>query len=367
MPDQLRTARVRRVRLLQEVRGGERLHQLHGAAVRERGLSLRHGLQLRGSAVHLERLPPGDGLPPLTTRRTVEEVMMRQGTAIAAVLAVVLLGGCTAEEPTAPIPIKHDAAPPQLEAPRLAEDVPTRTPLKSVALRGRTAGTNLVVKGGVSPQVKSPLPSGDFCVDVPLPFGAATTLSLTALGDGLISPETRFTVTQDSTYPPPPNPYCDPPACGAAACPETETACDDGIDNDLNGWIDQCDLACSGCIDDFYAPNASPANVPILPLGKYDLKLCPCHADWLSFTLADNGHVDVTVTFVSSSINIDLKLFRAEDAEDGGYKSKTPVRSSTSDSGTESIYYTTSKAGTYYLWVYSRMPKQSGAYHLVSQ
>jgi hypothetical protein len=292
--------------------------------------------------------------------------MMLRGIA-RGVLVAALLGGCTADEPILPGVVKPDAAPPQLGAPLLADDVTTRTPLKSVALRGRTDGTNIVVKGGISPVVKSPLPSGDFCLDVPLLPGATTTLIISALGDGLISPETRFTTTQDSTFPPPPNPYCDPPACGGTSCPTTETICDDGNDDDLNGWTDQCDLACSGCIDDFYAPNASPVNVPILPLGKYNLRLCPCHDDWFSFPLADNGRIDVTVTFISSVINIDLRLFRADDAEDGGYKSKAPVQSSTSDTGTESILYTTTKAGTYYLWIHSRTLKQSGAYSLDSR
>jgi hypothetical protein len=266
-----------------------------------------------------------------------------------------------------PIVPKKEAGTTQLEAPRLAESVPTRTPLASVALRGRAGGSNVVVKGGLGTKVKAPLPSGDFCIDVPLAPNAASKLVITALGDGQVSPETLITVTQDPSFPAPPSPYCDPPACKSGPCPTTETVCDDGEDNDLNGWTDQCDLACSGCKDDFLAPNAAPANVPILAKGSYDLMLCPCHDDWFSFQLAANGKVDVKATFASSAINLDLKLFRAEDAEDGGYKSKAPVKTAAGELGSESIYYIATKAGTYYLWVYPRAPKQSGSYKLVSQ
>jgi hypothetical protein len=286
----------------------------------------------------------------------------------ATVALALLLAGCKAEAPNLVNPIKADTAAPKLGSPRINDDVAVRTPLSSVALRGHTnGGTQIVVKGGASDVVKPPLPSGDFCLDVPLRPGAANALSISALGEGLISLETKFSVTQDSNYPPPPSPYCNPPACGEEACPTTETVCDDGLDNDLNGWTDQCDLACSGCVDDYFAPNATPANVPILPKGTYDLKLCPCHDDWLAFPLNAGQVVNVTISFTVSALKVDMKLFKAADAENGGYKSKTPVASSTSDLSPKSISYNASSAGTYYLWIYSRVPKQSGAYHLVNQ
>lgn len=297
---------------------------------------------------------------------------MRRDTVFVLVV-VSLLGGCKAEAPVTPnytADAKVSAT--RLEPPTLSSTNAVLTPLPTVAVRGNAKGANLVViKGGVSDVVRSPLPQGEFCLDVPLKPNATSTLEVSLLGEGQVSPSVTHKVTHDPSAPPPPSPYCELPACQPGPCPEREEgdACSDGKDNDLDGWTDECDLDCSGCPEDEWAPNAIPANVPYIPPGNHDLMLCPCHDDWFRFEVTSGGKVDVRITFSSSAIDIDMKLFRAKDAENAGYKSNEPVKSSTgynstSSTSSESIYYTSTGAETYYLYIYPKLPRKSGKYRL---
>jgi hypothetical protein len=306
--------------------------------------------------MHVERLSAGHRMRALSARPL----------RLLAVAALLCLGSCKAESPgtTPPVNGKRDAAPkPEtLEAPRL-QTYPSVTPLKSVALRGNTKGTSLVVKGGATGTlVEMPLPSGDFCVDVPLPEGRTANLELTGLADGLISPATTATVAHNPAAPQPLDPYCTPPACGGGPCPEGETDCYDASDNDFDSWTDFCDLDCSNCTDDPYEPNDLPANVPSLPAGSYSLLLCPCHDDWFAFRRETGKRLHVSLA--RSEGRASLKLFRAKDAEDGGYKSNTPVAYGTLSGSTVTIDWTAADADWYYLYVYSVDAKKLAGYRL---
>jgi hypothetical protein len=278
-----------------------------------------------------------------------------------------LVGACTAEDPTIrEYQTEPDASVAEaLEAPSLVATVPTRTPLASVALRGKAGGSRIVVSGGASGSlVRLPLPSGDFCVDVPLSPGATTTITIYTLDAGFVSDATVHTVVHDPAAVQPDNPYCDPPACNGT-CPTTEGDCVDGKDNDLDGWTDDCDLDCSGCVDDAFEPNSFAAAVPLLPYDTaHKLQLCPCHDDWFAVYLQVDTTLTASLSGDDPGFNIDMKLFRAEDAEKGGYKSNTPLGKSTSSGSEEKISWKADKTGMYYLFVYSPDSKQSGAYQL---
>jgi hypothetical protein len=234
-----------------------------------------------------------------------------------------------------------------------------------VAVRGTVDGSRVVINGGAGgPLVKLPLPSGDFCIDVPLGTGASTTLRVLTLSSGLVSLPTELVVVQDATAPKPANPYCDPPAC-PGQCPTSEAACQDGKDNDVDGWTDECDLDCNGCVDDTFEPNSYPAAVPLLPLDEtHTLKLCPCHDDWLAVYLLAGSTLEVQLTGDDPGTNIDMKLFRPEDAEKDGYKTAVPLRQATSGGSEEHITWKVDKTGMYYIHVYAPDSKAMSGYDL---
>lgn len=325
-------------------------------------------MHLRGSTLRLQRLSTGHGMPSVaSSARSPLRSAVVAAPCRAALLVALTLAGCKAEAPTAPPPPingKPDTGvtPEPLEAPRL-QAYPATTPLRTVALRGNVKATSLVVKGGATGTlVEIPLPSGDFCVDVPLPEGGTANLELTGLADGKISPPATATVTHAPGAPEPVDPYCTPPACGGGPCPEAETDCYDGDDNDFDGWTDFCDLDCSNCTDDPYEPNDFPANVPSLPAGTYPLITCPCHDDWFAFYREQGKGLRVSLSRTEGRTT--MKLFRAEDAEGGGYKSNTPVKYGTLSSSTVTLDYTADESGWYYLYLYSVDAQKLTSYRL---
>lgn len=233
--------------------------------------------------------------------------------------------------------------PPQVEA--IAE-----TPLDTVRVSGRADGANrVVIKNAIddTASVSGLLPGGDFCVDTPLPAGATTTFNVYGVAeDGSISEPTEFEVTQDSASPSPADPTCS----SAPACDEVES-CDNGTDDNCNGLEDECDPGCNGCTDDNLEPNDTPFSVPMMSPGDYDdLKICPCRIDWFAFDVSANGTINVDVNFDVGVVDIDLKLYTVENAEQ---RIEPAEASSTGTTGTESIDYTSTAGGRYYLKVFS--------------
>jgi hypothetical protein len=255
-----------------------------------------------------------------------------------------------------------DAGVATLTSPRV--EAPDATPLTTVALRGVTAGASRVVvkpTDVATSQVQSLLPGGSFCVDAPLPQGGTRTFEIYAISEqGVISDPTRVSVEHDAAAPEPANALC----TAASECGSVEI-CDNGIDDDCNAFKDGCDPGCNGCVDDFLEPNDTPFDVPILQKGVYEnLVLCPCRDDWFAFAVQANQRLRLTASFTHALIDIDLRLYKATDAENQG----APVASSVTTTNIESIDYTPTAAGVYYLRVYAfNKDKANGSYKLTVQ
>jgi len=262
-------------------------------------------------------------------------------------LAISLVIACSAERPGGD---KPDAGMmgTELNAPML--DVPMSTPNPTVAVRGMTGGSRIVVKGGPGePVVRSVLPTGGFCLDVPLMDSGPTQLLAYALKDGTISPAATFQVTRDAAAAIPPNPMClgmEAPVC----VPESASACTNMKDDDCNGFTDACDPSCNGCMDDALSPNWEPFYVPMIAPGTYNLKMCPCRTDWFAFQVTAGEVIHAHATFDSVAIDLDMKLQTVADAEGNA---ATSVASSQTTTGIEDITWTATTAGMYYLKVYA--------------
>jgi hypothetical protein len=263
------------------------------------------------------------------------------------VIAVVFLAGCKVDPPDGDTMEGPDAAPNLMKP---VVDAIGETSLGTVKIEGRADNANrVVVKNAVTEMasVNSLLPGGEFCVDVPLEEGTTNTFEVIAVAeDGNISHPTEVEVVQDNSAPAPADPTCsDAPVC------EPTESCDNGIDDDCNGYEDECDSACNGCTDDALEPNDVPFEVPMVTPGDYnELKICPCRIDWYAFDVAANGTINVDVNFDVGEVDIDLKLYTVENAETHVEPAEA---SSTGTTGTESIDYTSTSGGRYYLKVFS--------------
>jgi hypothetical protein len=165
----------------------------------------------------------------------------------------------------------------------------------------------------------------------------------------------------DPSAPIPANATCsgmEMPVC-APSEDQASGTCNDGKDNDCDGYIDSCDTGCNGCIEDALGPNWDPFFVPMVAAGTYNLQLCPCRSDWFAFTRSAGGTVHVKVTYNQSKLDIDIILQRPTDAENG---SSTHLAISAGSTGTEDINFTTVNGGTFYLKVYTYGSNDSGAY-----
>jgi len=250
-----------------------------------------------------------------------------------------------------------------LTAPSIDTSTPMRVPGSTVAIRGSTSGARIVVKTSAGdPVEQAALPTGGFCIDVPLNANGPTTLDVYALKDGLISPAAEIVVTQDPGAPQPASPLC----LGAEVpqvTPENPGSgdCSDGKDNDGNGLVDACDPGCNMCVDDALGPNNSPFFVPTVAPGSYDLQICPCTADWFAFTVPAGGIVHAKATFDSSKVDFDMMLQTPNQAETNSTFRQAISNGTT---GTEEINYTATNAGTFYLKVYPFASDGTGAYTL---
>jgi len=274
-------------------------------------------------------------------------------------LGAVTFCACEAERPGDNKPDAGVQA--ALEAPSIDSATAMTTPYDTVAVRGTTNGSRVVVKGtNGDPVFASVLPSGMFCVDATIDATGPTLLNVFALKDGLISPATTITVTKDAAAPIPQAPMCagqETPTC----VDETTAAgtCTNGKDDNCNGYTDMCDTTCNGCMEDALGPNWAPFFVPQVPPGTYPMSICPCRDDWFAFPLNMNEVVHVKATFTTTVVDIDMKLFKAADAE---ANSTTSVASSVTTTGTEEITYTATAAGLYYLKIYAYKKDDFGPY-----
>jgi hypothetical protein len=272
------------------------------------------------------------------------------------------LAACSAERPDVDKPDAMPATGDTLDMPAIDPGVPMRTPNGTIAIRGSTNGARVVVKGGTGdPIVQAALPTGGFCIDVPLASGSQD-LYVYALKDGLISAPVQLTVTEDASAPIPNDAHClgmEQPVCVSESASQAD--CSDGKDNDCNGLVDMCDPGCNMCVDDALGPNNSPFLVPMISAGTYQLQICPCTADWFAFGVQAGEIIHVKATFNTSVMDLDMMLQTPAAAENN---SASNVAISNGTTNTEEITYTAASTGTYYLKVYPYDTSKSGAYTL---
>ncbi|HEV7556993.1 MAG TPA: PPC domain-containing protein [Kofleriaceae bacterium] len=279
----------------------------------------------------------------------MRELIAMRATYLAITLAA---ASCTADRPESHEPDAGTTTE-ALTAPSIDPSVPVSTPNDTIAIRGSTGGTRVLVKGGPGePVVNSVLPTGGYCLDVPLAASGPTILYVIALKDGDISGATPITITRDPSAPAPASPRCndvEQPTCGVESA-ATSDSCTDGKDNDCNGYVDACDPNCNGCKEDAFGPNWDPFFVPMITAGKYPLEICPCRSDWFAFDVAVGDVIHATITFDPTKIDLDLLLQVPADAEAGA---TTAVATSRGTTGTEDINWTATAAGIYYLRVFA--------------
>jgi hypothetical protein len=276
-------------------------------------------------------------------------------------LAAVTFGACEAERPG---DNKPDAGVAEaLDPPSIDSSTPMMTPYDTAAIRGQTNGSRIVVKGtNGDPVVRAVLPGGGFCVDAPIDATGPTLLNVFALKDGLLSAATTITVTKDPAAPIPASPMCagmEEPVCVAED--EASSTCGNGKDDNCNGYTDMCDTTCNGCMEDALGPNWAPFFVPQVPAGTYPMSICPCRDDWFAFDVKASEVIHVKATFTTTVIDLDMKLYKAADAEQN---LTTSVASSVTTTGIEEITYTPTVAGLYYLKIYAYKKDDFGPYTL---
>ncbi len=223
-------------------------------------------------------------------------------------------GGCIATPPGGMLlPDLGVDASLKLMAPILTE-VPSSTPNATVAFRGRSQGARIIVQvPGITSLEGAAYPTGDFCIEAPVPAQKTTTYSLMAIdSQGKLSPSVDVAVTHDPKAAQPKNPVCGDPGM---LCANAEN-CSNGKDDNCNGLIDHCDPACNSCLDDKLEPNDDPFAAPMVPNGYYqELAICPCRPDWYAFKLDTGSAFYARVVFQkSANFDIDLKFYRSADA-----------------------------------------------------
>ena len=253
-----------------------------------------------------------------------------------------------------------DAGADDVLASPLVDSLPTSTPLATVAIRGATDGTRVVAQNTADGSLLAAvLPGGGFCIDAPLLSSGATEMNLYAVGgDGRVSAPALVSVTRDVGAATPSNPTCS--GTGTVDCDGPEI-CDNEIDDDCNGYEDQCDTACNGCIEDVFEPNDVAVDVPMIEAGLYTLQVCPCRDDWFAFQRGAARRILVAATFDGSAVNINLRLYKANP---GGLGEGDLVAFSFTNGDREDIDFLTEEAGLYYLRIYSSVVGVSASYDL---
>lgn len=128
-------------------------------------------------------------------------------------------------------------------------------------------------------------------------------------------------------------------------CVPIPEICDDGIDNDCDGATDNDDSDCvAGCVDDQWEENdnqGQATSFSSLPANGDGVSVSG-DSDWFSFQLGSAQGVDISVLFTHSLGDIDIFLYD---------NSGTLLASSESVTDDENISYVVSSSGTYYIEV----------------
>lgn len=252
---------------------------------------------------------------------------------------VVGVTACTASAPPPPDDPPTGSNGAMSLAPPLVA-APSAVSGETLGLRGSSQGAAIVVvqTGGAANPVGLVLPDGNFCIDVPLAMGS-NTLHLRALAQSKMSTETLVTVTRDPQSP--------TKAETCATPPSTMATC--------TGAGAACDPACNGCKEDAFAPNFRSNQAPALNMkSTYSLSLCPCRPQWFTFVMFPKQQVQITASYpTGNNFDVDLALFRGNDALPNFKESATPVATSangTSGSNTtRTLAFTVTDGAAFYL------------------
>jgi hypothetical protein len=265
-----------------------------------------------------------------------------------------VVAACSSDAPQP----KADAAPLGSLPPPELEPVVTRTPNPYVEVRGHSEGARVIgVGSSAGPVPTVVLSDGSFCLTAPFEPPGPTRIGVLALdAEGRMSKSVVLEPTYDESAPDP-GLACRNPA---PQCVEAEACGADGIDDDCNGWTDQCDLACSGCQDDALEPNDFPFIVPTIRPGTYHLELCPCRDDWFELYLPEGRRLHAVLDFTHEDIDVDVRLYRSESI---GVVDPA-VASSTGTTDQEVIDFTAEMEATYFLRVYPYGDDPAGAYSI---
>jgi hypothetical protein len=194
-------------------------------------------------------------------------------------------------EPKGPLPENDDVPAP--DAPLLEDLTPSPFPL--IALRGSATGASrIIVTGDGRSYVRSLLPSGGFCVDVPFEEPGTYTFQVFAQSEmGLVSrSSSSVTVTYDPEAPEP---------VGAALC--------DGSDPGLCvDDPDACTPAVPDCAPDVLEPNDDESAPRIEPARYADLRACSTNADFYPVLAEAGDNVHVLTEFHHADGDLDLQL-----------------------------------------------------------
>ncbi len=256
-----------------------------------------------------------------------------------------------------------DAGVEEILAPPILETIPESTPNATIAIRGTSTGKRVVVQGGSDgTSITSVLPGGSFCGDVGLKSGEPTALTVYTIGDGLLSEPIEVVVTRDATAPAPSNPTCSGSSPEQCDGPEQ---CANEIDDNCDGFIDNCDVECNQCVDDAFEPNDFDVNVPLVAAGTYNLAICPCREDWFAFERNMGQSIKITANFTHATIDLDMKLFKVSPTGTAG----DLIATSASVTDQEVIDKVVDESTLYLLRVYpfGTTGTPSGPYELIIQ
>lgn len=261
---------------------------------------------------------------------------------------VVTLGACgdpTVDRPDSGsfLPDGGSSDPPP--APRL-DMVYTPVPWPVTTLRGRAdMARRVIVEGGGNPISSAVLPTGEFCVDVPMPM--PDTYELRVLAQNSAGQLSEMAATSSVVFDP-----AAPPVSGATTCSGTDPAgcgdrseiCDNGIDDDCNGLRDLNDPDCATCDDDVLEPN-DDTGAPRVEPDRFDgLQICPGNPDFYGIYLRRGDTLLVRLFFTDADGDIDMQLL-APDRE-------TSLARATSVTDDEMIEHTATAEGPHVIRVY---------------
>lgn len=201
-------------------------------------------------------------------------------------------------------------------SPPVLDTVDSPVPWPNATVRGRADGARrVIVEGMGNPVATSVLPDGTFCVDLPMPVPMTWSFEFFSQSpQGLLS---SMGTIADIVFDP-----AAPPIAGALTCSGGDPAgcsgmtevCDNGRDDDCNGFVDERDPACATCTEDAFEPNDDTGAPRVDPMRIDDLRICPGNEDYYGVFARVGDTIDVRVLFVHAGGDLDAQLLDVDRA-----------------------------------------------------